>query len=72
MAITSEQKAAYLKNPSRCPFCGGSDLEGEGYDYDGDPAQTIECQDCGRSWLDIFTLTDIEIIEQPIDEADLT
>lgn len=63
MPITLEQKAEYLKNPGHCPFCGSSDIEGQGYDYDDNPAQRIDCQSCDKSWYDIFTLTDIEIIE---------
>ncbi len=58
--LTPEQKHEYLSNrPGHCPYCGSEDIEGRGYDYDSDPGQIIDCNECERCWMDVFTLTDV-------------
>lgn len=60
--LTPLQKQQYLKNPSRCPYCGSGDIIGGHIEVDSAEAwQTIECEDCLRSWNDIYTLTNIEM-----------
>lgn len=61
--LTPEQKRNYLSSQGNCPFCGSGTLCGDSYDCEGGSvAQRIECEDCGKSWHDIYTLTDIEEI----------
>ncbi len=67
--MTSKQRQAYLKNSHKCPYCGGADISGRGYDYDEPPARIIDCENCGKSWMDVFTLTDVlelDADERPI------
>jgi C4-type Zn-finger protein len=71
--LTDEQKKTYLTDSGRCPICKSSELEGQGYDYDGDQVwQTIVCQNpnCRAAWRDVFTLTFIEDIDTRIVHVD--
>lgn len=44
-----------------CPYCGSTNIEGDGADYewsDASPnemAEVVGCLDCGRQWRDVFT-----------------
>ncbi|KKN85796.1 hypothetical protein LCGC14_0276030 [marine sediment metagenome] len=68
--LTEEQKIHYLTVAlgDRCPFCGCTDIESI---YDG-PITTqdwevimdIRCPDCKAKWRDIYTLSDVEDIEE--------
>lgn len=65
MALTIEQKEKYIENNGHtCPYCGGDDLEsisaGE-YEYMSVLQKTI-CLQCGKRWIDIYRLHDIEEI----------
>lgn len=41
-----------------CPRCRGTDVESELRAEDGDLAMTVvECNECGRNWVDGFALT---------------
>ena len=65
--MDAEQRQAYLESEGvRCPYCGSTNLEGEGSSsanyYDG-YEQIINCKKCGKSWKDIYTLTDVEGVE---------
>jgi ribosomal protein S27AE len=54
----------------KCPYCGGSDICSTAAPsrmmekvYEGKKEmvrQQAECENCGRSWHDVFTLTHIE------------
>ena len=43
-----------------CPFCGSSDIEGDGADYDWseyaprEMSETVKCLECGKRWRDVF------------------
>lgn len=45
---------------STCPFCGSTEIEGQGADYewsDVNPkemAEPVVCLECGRGWTDVF------------------
>ena len=58
--LTPKQKQEYVNSKSgNCPYCGSGDITGRGYDYDDEPSQVIDCEECGQSWMDVFTLADI-------------
>ena len=60
--LTKAQKQAYLKASHKCPYCGSRMIEGTGErTFDGDDiSQKVECQDCRKTWWDIYRLHDIE------------
>ncbi len=57
--ITALQKAKYLGNPCRCPYCDSDDVCPTGVDVES-LAQLVVCPDCQRQWIEIYTLTDLE------------
>ena len=60
-ALTAEQKKAYLKDSSHCPFCSSPNYEGEEIEINDNQAeQVLNCNDCGRSWRDIYVLKIVE------------
>jgi hypothetical protein len=67
--LTEQQKQAYLKAPTRCPYCGSQDLEGQtpGSDCGGNYRQRLTCLECGRWWVDVFTLTGMD---EALDEGE--
>lgn len=55
---------AYLKDSAKCPHCQSKDIDGNEIQCEGDSHyQTIQCNNCGRSWVDIYTLTDVDLTE---------
>ena len=54
-------KKKYLeKSGSLCPFCESSGLNSGPIQADGPVAWAeVECEDCGASWQDVWSLTDI-------------
>jgi len=60
--LTKKQKAEYLKNKGFiCPFCGSRNISADNpeltdYGVDVD----VSCADCGRSWIDVYSLTDVD------------
>ena len=64
MKLTEEQKKAYLKDSSKCPFCQSEQIEGGPVEIDGDTAwQKVSCLDCDKQWADIYRLADVEEVE---------
>ncbi len=59
--ITQEEKEKYLKFPNVCPKCGSSNIETKGSCHINESGawQDMECNKCGFSWQDIYSLTDI-------------
>lgn len=57
----------YVKrSDNRCPFCGSSDVEGEGVEvYEGGCTQEVTCHRCFASWYDKYKLTGYSIINDP-------
>ena len=56
-----DKKTYLAQGGVNCPFCGSSEIEGEGFDYEGEHIfQDIYCIDCRKEWTDIFSLTDME------------
>jgi transcription elongation factor Elf1 len=57
--MDEKQKADYLKNPYHCPYCNSDQIVA--LEFNGESLrQTVECQDCGREWTEVFTLTDVK------------
>jgi len=58
-------KRRYVKHPYNCLYCGSEDIMAIHIvyaEYDQIP-QVVECQNCGAKWKEIYSLTDIEEIE---------
>jgi formate dehydrogenase maturation protein FdhE len=62
--LTEEQKAAYLANPSKCPVCGDTDIEGDMFQVDSGSAwQQVSCTKCHSRWNDLYKLVDVELLD---------
>ena len=61
-----KQKDYYIRHKGvRCPFCHGNNLSCNSIFGDGEEAtQDIKCLECGKVWTDIYTLTDVEEIQE--------
>ena len=58
----------YLDDPSLCPFCKSSDIEGDSITIDnGSCSQAIRCTVCGAKWWDGYQLTEFTV-EYPPDK----
>ncbi len=73
--LTEGQKAAYLVNPTLCPFCGKTapkpKIEHVNDSAHKDLVQLFyACEYCGRAWHDVFVLSHIEEDEQTCSECD--
>jgi len=63
--LTEEQKKAYLKNPSRCPFCKSNNISGGEIDMESlETWQHCSCDDCHEEWMDIYKLCSVETQEE--------
>ncbi len=63
-ALTAARKLAYLRRGASCPYCRSESITGESVDIEGRHAsQEVGCQECGRTWRDIYRLADVEEIE---------
>ena len=70
MSLSDEQEADYLANPLGCPFCKGSDVEGGEVILDlGAARQVVTCA-CGARWEDLYTLTGINVLDEPGEATD--
>lgn len=59
-----EQRDTYLRNPLRCPFCGGPDIQaGDMTPALRDIYQSVLCLRCNRQWTEMYVLTDISLEE---------
>lgn len=48
-----------LAEPSKCPFCGGSDILPDPKIPSEDKIVIVtECLDCGKSWEEVYKLVD--------------
>jgi len=62
--LTAKRKRSYLRRGGNCPYCGSYAITGDSVDIEGAGAsQEVSCQECGRSWRDVYTLTNVEEIE---------
>lgn len=60
--MDEETKKEYIEGKGRfCPFCKCETLEGDAIEIDdGLALQLITCNDCGKQWTDIYTLSDVK------------
>lgn len=57
--------AEYLKSSAHCPNCNSEDIVGGFVEIDSDGAhQQVTCQDCWMVWMDVYTLTGMEIVQE--------
>ena len=62
--LTSRKKSLYLQRGGYCPYCRSESVTGESVDIDSPSAtQEVSCQNCGRTWRDIYRLADLEEIK---------
>ena len=60
-ALTASRKRSYLRHGSTCPYCGSDAITGGSVDIEGAGAsQEVSCQECGRSWRDVYRLVNVE------------
>ena len=68
--LTPEQKAAYLKDSCKCPHCQAGNFEGGEIQADGESHyQNISCNECGREWVEIYGLVEVDDGEQVCDDC---
>jgi len=62
--LTEKQKKEYLKSGyGKCPKCKSSDIEGSSFDVDDKyVTQDLTCNECGFSYRDVYTLSNVEVI----------
>lgn len=61
------------KEPGKCPYCGGDNLEGEGVDIQDDARkaqQEVTCADCCASFYLNFRIESVDLINPPEEAAD--
>ncbi len=55
----------YLQRYTHCPSCDSDQIEGKSINVDANYAyQEISCVACEASWVDCYTLTGYELIEE--------
>lgn len=58
--MTPEQKAAYLKSPNHCLYCGSIHIEAQEGTFDDDGGrQPVTCLTCDKEWNDLYRLVDV-------------
>lgn len=67
--LTQKQKAAYLKDPNACPYCGSPAIDSDSFQTDDNTSTVatsqVKCQTCGKGWQETFTLTSIHEAAEP-------
>jgi transcription elongation factor Elf1 len=65
-ALTREQRDNYIESGAQnCPHCGSEILFNGSFNCDIDYAsRTVTCEECDNEWVEIFTLTNIEPLEE--------
>lgn len=59
--LTVTKKKEYLDASHKCPYCGSEDISGGFVEVDAEGAwQDIGCASCGKHWVDVYRLVDIE------------
>lgn len=62
--LTPARRRSYLRRGSCCPYCRSESITGESVDIEGNQAyQEVSCQECCRTWRDIYRLDSVEEIE---------
>lgn len=59
--MTGVQSKSYLRNPTQCPYCNSEYISGEFLEVDpGYTNQRVGCEKCGRIWIEIYKLIEVE------------
>ncbi len=60
--LTPQQKQLYLDSyGQKCPFCLSPSISAASGNCGGKYADfEVTCESCGRTWLDVYTLTGVE------------
>lgn len=60
--LTESQKKEYIdRGGLRCPYCQSKETGNCGsVSWDEQPSVEVKCDTCEKTWIDIFTLTDIQ------------
>ncbi len=59
--MTEVQSKSYITNPTHCPHCGSNYISGEFIEVNsGYKNQRVSCEKCGRIWMEIYKLIDVE------------
>jgi transcription elongation factor Elf1 len=59
--ISKKEKERYINSPHHCPHCNSDEILGDAIETDFNIAtQPITCTACGRKWVDIYRLVDVE------------
>lgn len=59
--ITKKIQEKYQEDPNHCPFCGSDDITADQFEAEDRSAwRTVECNDCGKEWREVFVLELIE------------
>lgn len=67
-----KNKEAYLSSPSKCPYCDSEDIESGALDADGAVATAeVECNNCHKSWTDVYRLVDVYHWDEQGDDAEI-
>lgn len=62
--LTDVDRLEYIKHPYKCPICDSEDITAGEMDFGNNQAwQNITCSRCDAKWTDIYTLTDVEMVE---------
>lgn len=58
-------RAAYLKDPYRCPVCNGKVIIPDELTWgEASALGYVHCADCRAQWTEFYTLTNIELEEE--------
>jgi hypothetical protein len=65
--LTPEKLEAYVElQGSRCPFCQSIRLNYDRAEVcEGSYQQEVECRTCGAEWIDVYSLSRVDVITQP-------
>ena len=64
MPLTPKQQSEYLKNDTLCPYCGNDTFSSSDVRrQQGRVTQWVQCLECQRKWLDVYSLAAIEPID---------
>jgi len=65
MALREDTKKKYLENPNECLFCGSENIHAMEVNGEYDTLwRDVICDDCKKTWSEIFKLVDIETEEK--------
>lgn len=61
MPLTAKQRKDHIRGKGcSCPYCKSHEISADSPQTgDNDITERVECLSCGKTWTDIFTVTDI-------------